>query len=233
MLREKYPSIKHEFDPCHMSKSLKKQLHIAAKASDCEDIAKWIRSVCTHLWWAAETCGGDSDLLVEIFHSISFHAANVQQWSTRKYFHHCEDGEFLPEESRAWLNSDSKAYHRLHAIVTDKKFTKGIRKLRMFIHTSALESFHSTMLKYVPKRLHFHQKSYHARVALAVLDHNCNVGRDSDDRKTKVEWRKPTKRWVRRLVYKQKSHEWRKWIFAEILRFRMKKAELDPTQLDF
>ena len=224
MLREKFPSIKHEFDPWHMSKSLKKQLHKAAKASDCEDIAKWIRSACTHLWWAAETCGGDADLLIEKFHSISHHAANVHMWSTGKYFHRCEHGEFPPEEDRAWLNSGSKAHQRLHEIVTNKKFTKDIRRLRMFIHTSALESFHSTMLKYVPKRLHFHQHSYQARVALAVLDHNLNVGRESEDQKTKVEWRKPTKRWVRRLVYKQKSYEWRKCIFVETLRFQMMKT---------
>ena len=41
-----------------------------------------------------------------------------------------------------------------------------------------MKSFLSTMLKYVPKRLHFHRNSYQARVALTVglLDHNLNVG---------------------------------------------------------
>ena len=40
-----------------------------------------------------------------------------------------------------------------------------------------LEVFHSAMLKYVPKRLHFCNTVQKARTQLAVLDHNENVGR--------------------------------------------------------
>lgn len=46
----------HEYDPWHIVRSLKKKLNNAAKSTDREDIEKWIRSVCTHFWWAVETC---------------------------------------------------------------------------------------------------------------------------------------------------------------------------------
>jgi len=126
---------------------------------------------------------------------------DYSKWSNGKQFHKCEHDEFSPSDERDWLDPDSKAFQRLFNIVKDEKFTRDIRKLRMFIHTSSLEAFHSMLLKYVPKRNHFYYQYYRARVALAVMDHNFNIDREQDTEKTKVEWRKATKRWVRRRVF--------------------------------
>ena len=45
------------------------------------------------------------------------------------------------------------------------------------ICTGSLEVFHSVMLKYAEKRLHFNYDSMRARTQLAVIDHNSNLGR--------------------------------------------------------
>ena len=50
--------------------------------------------------------------------------------------------------------------------------------------SGSLEVFHSTMLKYTPKRLHFFYDSMLARTMLAVIDHNVNVGRQLATTKT-------------------------------------------------
>jgi len=47
----------------------------------------------------------------------------------------------------------------------------------MAMFLGSLEVFHNEILKFAPKRLHFHRDSMIARVQLAILDHNENVGR--------------------------------------------------------
>ena len=59
--------------------------------------------------------------------------------------------------------------------MTDTRFLRDIHRLHAFVHTS-LESYHSSMCKYVPKSLHFPNWTYTMRTYLAVMDHNfyCN-----------------------------------------------------------
>ena len=83
--------------------------------------------------------------------------------------------------------------------------------------------------KYVPKRNHFRRQHYQARVALAAMDHNFNVGWEEEPEKSKVEWRKATKRWVRRRVFEKKSYKWRNAIFLEIVHARMKRERRDSS----
>ena len=46
-------------------------------------------------------------------------------------------------------------------------------------HTGRLENLHSLILAYAPKRLDFDPPYYHARVQLAIIEHNWNVQRDT------------------------------------------------------
>lgn len=45
-------------------------------------------------------------------------------------------------------------------------------------NTGSLEVFHSSMLKYTQKRLHFSYDAMLARTQLAVMDHNANIGKE-------------------------------------------------------
>lgn len=41
----------------------------------------WKSSINNHLWWSAQTCGENSDLLVDKFISILNHVANIHEWT--------------------------------------------------------------------------------------------------------------------------------------------------------
>ena len=65
-----------------------------------------------------------------------------------------------------------------------KNFQSQIKQVAHGTHTGALESFHSSILAYTSKRVDFDPASYSGRVALAIMDHNENVGRSLKTGKT-------------------------------------------------
>ena len=62
-------------------------------------------------------------------------------------------------------------------IVKDKLLLKDIVHLTKFVHTTALEIYHSLYLKYLPKLTHFSHDVMTAGTMLAALDHNFNANR--------------------------------------------------------
>ena len=88
----------------------------------------------------------------------------------------CPHGDLPPNESRRWLNKGSEQHKALAEIVNDKQLVQNVVKLNHFCHTGSLENFHSVMLKWCPKRIHFTYEGMRARVQLASLCYNENVG---------------------------------------------------------
>ena len=66
----------------------------------------------------------------------------------------------------------SEAYLAFKKIVTDRRFVKDLEMCSKFFHTGNLEVFHSLMLKYCTKRIHFSYLGMIARTQLAVLHFN-------------------------------------------------------------
>ena len=64
-MRVNHGEISHAFDPWHVAKSVNKKLSAASKKSGCSELAAWIPSIVNHLWWCAESCGKDPDVLRE------------------------------------------------------------------------------------------------------------------------------------------------------------------------
>lgn len=62
----------------------------------------------------------------------------------------------------------------MYCILDIDKLIKNI----LVITTGDLEVYHSAMLKYTQKRLHFTYNTMKARTQLSVMDHNSNVGRE-------------------------------------------------------
>ena len=71
-----YPDVDHQFNVWHLTKSVTKKLTEKAK-KDCGDLFPLIKSVSSHLWWCANTCNGDKELLGEKWISIVHHTANI------------------------------------------------------------------------------------------------------------------------------------------------------------
>ena len=180
-MKTDYPYITHQYDVWHMAKSVVKQLTQKGKLKHCERLLPWIQSISNHLWWAAQTCNGDAQLLTEKWTSIIYHISNVHEWDGGEgsVFNKCVHPTLPPEEQRSkkWLRSGSLVHTTLKNIVYNKTLLRDIKMLTGFHHTGALEVFHSLILKYCPKRQHFSYIGMQARIELAILDHNYNTNR--------------------------------------------------------
>lgn len=55
IMREKYSTIKHEYDLWHIVKGVKKRI---SKTKD-PDLMLWLRAIANHLWYCVATCNGD------------------------------------------------------------------------------------------------------------------------------------------------------------------------------
>ena len=235
-MRKKYPSIIHQYDVWHLSKWVTKKLTKKAKKKANELLLKWVQSVSNHLWWCAQTCDGDSEVLHEKWVSILHHVVNKHSWKNGKHFPRCEHSR-LPrnkERKTKWLEAGSAAHIALEEVVLNKKLVKDISKLTEFHHTGNLEVYHSLLLKYAPKRQHFSYKGMVARTQLAVIDHNSNTGRKQATvmngnkqgaKRYKVVFPKGRKKWVAKPVLARKSFSFVQNLMEDVFSFKDDKSQ--------
>ncbi|XP_063909811.1 uncharacterized protein LOC135127297 [Zophobas morio] len=206
LLRTKYSELNHQFDVWHMAKNLAKKIKTVEKKAPL--LAAWKSSIVNHLWWAAQTCGGDPDLLIEKFLSVLHHICNIHSWEGNR-FTACQHEPIAEEDAIdvAWLSPKSNDFTMLKSIVDNKQFLCDLRHVNLYCHTGALESYHNERLKYLPKRSHFSYDGMVLRGMLAILDHNFNVSKDvvSDSQK----YSKISGKWVYRKIYRKKNYDWR------------------------
>lgn len=178
-MRVNHADIDHQFDPWHLAKSVSKKLSAASKKAGCSDLAPWIPSIINHLWWCAESCNEDAEVLQEKWLSVIHHVTNRHSWPGNKHFHKCDHQPLSQEQQRKkkWLKPGSAAHTALVNIVKDKLLLKDILHLTQFVHTTALEVYHSMYLKYLPKLQHFTHDVMKVGTMLAALDHNFNANR--------------------------------------------------------
>ena len=77
LCQKEYQHITNQFDIWDVTKGIVKKLTKAAKNKGCNDLLPWIRSICNHLWWACQTCDGNTELLKEKWISVLHHTANL------------------------------------------------------------------------------------------------------------------------------------------------------------
>lgn len=109
---------------------------------------------------------------------ILYHVCNIHNWE--------EDGEHgtclhkdltVLEAPVRWLLKPSAPYKALENIVCSKHFRNDVPLLVLYCRTGAIEIFHSNVLKYRSKQIHYRMNSMKARTKVAILSHNSNVGR--------------------------------------------------------
>ncbi|KAG1701362.1 HEAT repeat-containing protein 3 [Nymphon striatum] len=211
-MRNSHPEIKHEFDLWHIVKGLKKKL---SKSKE-KHLQPWVNSIANHLWYCADTCGGDPDLLIEKWLSVLFHVCNQHSWITGEKFHRCEHGLYSRKDAKStpWLRPESQAHETLQKVVTDKNLLSQLHKVTEGIHTGNLESIHSLYNKYATKRLKFGSAAFKARLRLAALDHNMNAERNQavtrDGKKMyKLQYSKASKDYVLKDRKEKKQYNFR------------------------
>ncbi|XP_077345668.1 uncharacterized protein LOC143989420 [Lithobates pipiens] len=178
IIREKYPKILHRYGVQHMAKSIGAKINAASKKKGCEELAPWIPSIKNHLWWASANCEGNPTVLREQWCSLLFHVINVHRWDGCEHYKECNHLPISETSNltRNWLRDGSRAYKELHEIVLKKTWLGDIERMSMLCHPGHPEIFHSTALKYKPKRNHFCIDAMVARTQLSILEHNSNVG---------------------------------------------------------
>ena len=142
-------------------------------------------------------------------------------------------------QQRMYLEEGSPAHNSLGKAVNKPTLLSHLRKCTQFCHTGQLKSYHSLRLKYYPKRSHFSVDVMEARGALAVLDHNFNVGREqavvnrpsaASDAAGALRFApyhsERTKRWSARPLLEAKQYG---YVYETIERVVAKKASGDTT----
>ena len=213
-----YPDVDHQFDEWHLVKSVTKKLTEKAKKKDCSDLFPWIKSVSNHLWWCADTCNGDKELLREKWISIVHHTVKIHQWDSADYYHECPHPPIPRNVARTkrWLGPGSPAHEALKEVVFDKNLLKDIQQLTLSCHTGSLEVYHSIQTKYLPKRQHFWYKGMVAQTQLAALDHKANTSRDhatasrgenEGELRFKVVFPKRSMEWIAKLIMEKTTRD--------------------------
>ena len=211
-LREEEEDIDHQFDVWHFCKNIRKKLLAAAKKKSCNDLNKWIKSICNHFWWASATCENDEQLLKEKWTSIIFHVQNIHEWSSNEIFKCCAHIPYSNEQQRnkEWLKPTSESFKVLQDIIFNKATLTDLKHVTKFSHTGALEVYHSLYNKWMPKSHHFSFSGMLARSQLAAIDFNlsCDLPQaktmDGEDRYN-VSFSKFTNKWTSKPIKEKKS----------------------------
>ena len=196
MMREEFPDIYHGYDVWHMAKSLRKKFTKAAKKHP--KIAFWSEQLINHFWWSCENCKKNPELLLEMFHSCLFHVLNIHRWDKKVVIHRkfvelkgkrpypkpptinlkCWHTTISNGDARTikWFKVDDEDFKALFKVITGTKFSNDVKKCSEFLHTGALESLHSTKIKYLPKSTAYTMDTSILMMMFVVLIHNSLQG---------------------------------------------------------
>ncbi|EEC19412.1 conserved hypothetical protein [Ixodes scapularis] len=144
----------------------------AGKSRHTEELSSWIKAVVNHLYWCAGTSAGNQDLILAKWKSLVAHVADIHSHPD-PLFPECEHREL----HKKWLLEGSPAHQKLREIVLSKHLLQDIPRLSTSAQTFETECFHSTLLQFAPKQVHFSFRSMKARTYLVALHHNANAGR--------------------------------------------------------
>ncbi|XP_031136838.2 uncharacterized protein LOC116037199 [Sander lucioperca] len=100
LLRDNYRSIRHELDPWHVSKSVKKKLVSISNKKDNKDLRPWIKAVTNHLYWSCYTSKGDKEDCVRRWTSLLIHICGVHRWEEDSVQYTCGHPTLTKEHQR-------------------------------------------------------------------------------------------------------------------------------------
>ncbi|XP_077065543.1 uncharacterized protein LOC143718343 [Siphateles boraxobius] len=227
LMKDNYTSIQHEFDPWHVSKSVKKKLVLVSNKKNNKDLQPWIKSITNHLYWSCSTSKGDKEECVRRWKSLLHHICGIHRWEEDGAQYTCNHTTLTEDEQRRkkWLRPDSSAFVALKGVMLDKNLLRDLRQMSLFKHTGSLEVYHQVMLKYAEKRLHYSYDSMRARTQLTVLDHNSNVGRThvktiEGQPRYKAVYSRQSQQWVAKPMFDNTTQAFRDDLVERVLRRR-------------
>ncbi|XP_038134321.1 uncharacterized protein LOC119778938 [Cyprinodon tularosa] len=215
IMRESYPELRHQFDPWHVAKGIKKKATALARKKENRDLQPWIKSLGNHFWWSCSSCGGDEKELKHRWTSILYHVCGIHRWEENDQEYRCRHEDISEEQQRRkkWLEKGCPAWNALKSVVLDKNLLRDLSKMTLFKHTGALEVLHSSMLKYAEKRRHF--KNIVIIIVISLLIYR--------QEKYNVIHSRQSNQWVARKLYEPTTQEFRKELVERVIRRRLDK----------
>jgi solute carrier family 8 (sodium/calcium exchanger) len=218
------PPIKHCFDSWHFVKSVAKDIWKAAKLKKCIALSCWIRSVKNMIWYGVSSCGGSSEMLMEMILSIPKHVAGIHTFPENRLFKQCLHGPLPNEHDKPWLKESSMAMKKLVLAIRGHRDCrlKDLQHMTEFQHTSINEQLNHIHNIYLPKSVSFGPQQARVRGCLTAIDHNSNVNRpakkdrDGEDQYT-VTVSRDGQAYTAKPVKEAKNTEWRMEIMEEVV----------------
>ena len=204
------------------------------KRKNCAELADWTKATTNHLWWSAKTCEGYEKKLKESWLSLKYHTVNKHSWKIGKRKYKCNHLPLSCEKVKRtkWLKPGSPAHLAIQEVISDPKLLKDLDQVTNACHTAELESFHSLLTKYSPKRQEFDYDVMLARSQLAIMDHNHNVNRNQvitskpsargkqGEQQFRFAFSKATKEWQAKPVKERKSYEFIHQLMTDAIEMR-------------
>ncbi|XP_077091362.1 uncharacterized protein LOC143742389 [Siphateles boraxobius] len=145
--------IEHFYEVWHVAKGVAKKVEALAKMKDCNELKRWQQSLVNHLYCCAISSSSGEEAVAK-WTLLSNHVQNI----------HSHDNVLFPEclhpaldgsRPKKWLKSASTGLFKLQRIVSNQYLLKGVAKLSPRHQTSAIEGFHSAILRFAPKNVVF------------------------------------------------------------------------------
>lgn len=138
IMRESYPDLRHQFDPWHVAKGVKKKATAAARKKENRDLQPWIKSLGNHFWWSCSSCGGDEKELRRRWTSILHHVCGIHSWEEDGQEYKCYHDDLSDEQQKRkkWLEKGCTAWNALKAVVLDKNLLRDLSQMTLFKHTA-------------------------------------------------------------------------------------------------
>ena len=221
-----------------MAKSLLKKLTAAAKKHP--KIGLWTRSLVNHFWRSCKECKGDTDLLLEMFHSCLFHVLNIHNWSRKKKIHdqlsNLRVGKrpyptkpllvtqcfhihltVKQSETKTWFEVGDSDFKALFKVICATGFSNDMKKCRKFVHTGKLESFHNLKLMYLPKSTGFTMLTCIIMTMLAAIQNQVYIEqKNSAEVHHVAQWSRASKKHVVKKRTEYDSVSFKKTIIGEV-----------------
>jgi len=175
------PAIKHCFDIWHMTKSVTKDLFLAAKLKRCQTLGVWIKSIRNMYYHCFKNCKGDPLLLREMILSIPGHVSGVHHFPDNKLYKRCLHPELPSVRSKPWLKEGSLSMKKLVKAIRGHRDSrlKDLECMTEFQHTGPNEWINALHNMYFPKSTSFGPTQSQVRACLTVIDHNKNADRET------------------------------------------------------
>ncbi|XP_067299120.1 uncharacterized protein [Pseudorasbora parva] len=173
-LRER--EIKQYYDVCNLEKGLSKKLEKLSRNKDCKVLRNWLPSIKNHIHWSAMSSTEGADKVAK-WKSLFNHIQNVHVHEDPA-FPRCTHEDRVSRDPNKWLKQGTMVLYKVEKLLMNKRVLRDVEKLSHQHQSSALEPFHSVILRFAPKNVFFPFIGMLCRLYLAAMHFNENADRE-------------------------------------------------------